>query len=170
MTLPSRQTLQRATRLHPILRPLALSQTERVILVEALRVLIRVRIALTTRNFDRIRQDIVGHGATKTAELSDMRQVAWAVGAMARFVPKATCLTQALAGQMLLARRGGNSTLRLSIALDSGSDFKPHAWLMSGDMILLGGSSDIYSRHRALADYDSNSLAAQPANSLTTAS
>lgn len=144
-------------------RLLSLKREERALLLEALRLIARIRLALTLKRFDRVRDDIVAYGASRPPTLSNLRKTVWAVQAMARFVPKATCLTQALAGQMLLARRGESSTVRLSIAADRDSELKPHAWLVSGDTILLGGDAEIYSRHRPLADYDSSHFAARSA-------
>jgi len=43
----------------------------------------------------------VKRGAEPTTE-----QLAWDVGVVSRYVPRATCLTQALAGQVLLERYG----------------------------------------------------------------
>jgi hypothetical protein len=55
-------------------------------------------------------------------------------------VPGATCLTQALAGQYLLARQGSASKISVGIERGTGTQLKAHAWLMSGSHIVLGGS------------------------------
>ena len=66
----------------------------------------------------------------------------WMSAAAARLVPYASCLTQALSGQYLLARQGNASKIRIGIERDTGTQLKAHAWLMSGDQIVLGGSID----------------------------
>ncbi|TIV06075.1 MAG: lasso peptide biosynthesis B2 protein, partial [Mesorhizobium sp.] len=65
---------------------------------------------------------------------------AWGVAAAARLVPGASCLTQALAGQYLLARQGNASKISIGIERGTGSELRAHAWLMSGNHIVLGGS------------------------------
>ena len=89
-------------------------------------------------------------------ERADLAEIAWSVRNAARLVPGATCLTQASAGQILLARRGHASTVRLSVPAMAGTPGKlaPHAWLMAGDIIVLGGTSQDYARHRPLHDFD----------------
>lgn len=87
--------------------------------------------------------------------LGDLRAVAWSVRAAARLIPGATCLTQANAGQLLLARQGHASTVRLSVPARSAPDGKlaPHAWLLADETIVLGGTSAEYASHRMLHDY-----------------
>ena len=70
-----------------------------------------------------------------------MRRIAWGISAAARLVPFATCLTQALAGQYMLARSGKASQIRIGINRDAAPKLAAHAWLISGDHIVLGGSS-----------------------------
>lgn len=84
-----------------------------------------------------------------------LAEVAWSVRNAARLVPGATCLTQASAGQLLLARRGLTSTIRLSVPAQSATPGRlaPHAWLMAGDIIVLGGTARDYAGHRALHDF-----------------
>lgn len=84
-----------------------------------------------------------------------LAEIAWSVRNAARLVPGATCLTQASAGQLLLARRGLTSTIRLSVPAESTTPGRlaPHAWLMAGDIIVLGGTAQDYARHRALHDF-----------------
>jgi hypothetical protein len=65
-------------------------------------------------------------------------QYVWAVQSAARRVPRATCLTQALALQSLLAAAGHASSLRIGVAREDGGRFEAHAWLESGGRILIG--------------------------------
>jgi hypothetical protein len=66
-------------------------------------------------------------------------RAARAVSTMARLIPKATCLTQALALQLILAYRGYASELRIGVKHDE-SGISAHAWLLSNDRIAIGGS------------------------------
>jgi len=66
-----------------------------------------------------------------------LSQLAWAVNASTRLIPRSTCLVRALAAQRLLARHGYPSTLHLGVArAPNGLD--AHAWLECQGAILLG--------------------------------
>jgi Transglutaminase-like superfamily len=67
-------------------------------------------------------------------------RVVWAVRAAARYVPSATCLTQALAVQSLLARSGHSSQLHIGVAKGLGREFGAHAWVRCGDRVVIGGA------------------------------
>jgi hypothetical protein len=64
-------------------------------------------------------------------------QVAWSVRAASRRIPRASCLTQALAVQLLLARYGHLSKLQIGVARKDG-DFVAHAWVEYGGRIVTG--------------------------------
>ena len=76
-------------------------------------------------------------GESANAALQD---VTWAVRVVSRAVPGATCLTQALAAQLLLARRGCPSRLKIGVARTPDARLRAHAWLESDGLVVLGGS------------------------------
>lgn len=135
--------------------PFKLAATQRADLAKALTAVAWVRMALWRHRLERVRRQIAANPVQAEAGIEDLRVVAWSVVATARVIPAATCLTQALAGQYLLARRGFYSTVRLSVC---GTDTapQPHAWLLSGDTIALGGTAAEFRRHRALVDYQTS--------------
>ena len=118
----------------------SLSIPEVLFLARCLAVVAAVRLALTLSSYNRVRDKVMRLEARGDAGIGDLRRVAWGVAAAARLVPGASCLTQALAGQYLLARQGKASKITIGIERDSGPRLKAHAWLMSGDHIVLGGS------------------------------
>ena len=65
-------------------------------------------------------------------------KVVWAVSAAARRVPKATCLTQALATQIMLGRRGHRTSLQLGIMKSEAGEFDAHAWEERNGRVLIG--------------------------------
>lgn len=65
-------------------------------------------------------------------------QIGWAIDAASRRVPRASCLTQAVAGQILLRRHGIASTLQVGVIRDQ-QGFRAHAWIEEGGRILIGG-------------------------------
>lgn len=66
--------------------------------------------------------------------------IAWAVEAVSRRVPGATCLTQALAAKLLLRCFGQDAQLCLGVARASHGTFRAHAWLERNGRPLLGGA------------------------------
>ena len=69
--------------------------------------------------------------------------LAWAVRAAARRVPKAACLTQALALESLLADAGIRAEVRIGVARRADGSFEAHAWLEHDGRILIGGVPDM---------------------------
>lgn len=69
---------------------------------------------------------------------SAVNKVVWAVSAAAKRVPRATCLTQALATQIMLGRRGHRATLQLGIMKSKAGKFDAHAWVERNGKILIG--------------------------------
>jgi hypothetical protein len=63
----------------------------------------------------------------------------WAVETASRFVPRATCLTQALAAQIVLQRHGYSATFCLGVPAIPVRPFRAHAWLELDGRIILGG-------------------------------
>ena len=73
---------------------------------------------------------------------SRMTRLSHLVGRVSRYVPGATCLTQALALKWMLARRRIHSHLRIGVAKDADGAFKAHAWLETmSQKVLIGGQS-----------------------------
>jgi len=71
--------------------------------------------------------------------------VVWSVRAAARRIPFATCLSQALAVQLLLARRGIESTLWLGARRTEVGNFSAHAWVQCGGRFVIGGPTEGFS-------------------------
>jgi hypothetical protein len=67
-----------------------------------------------------------------------IERITWAVTTAARRVPRATCLTQALAGTLLLSGNGHPAMLRLGVAKRVEGGLRAHAWIDSGGETILG--------------------------------
>jgi hypothetical protein len=75
-----------------------------------------------------------------TRERDAERRVVWAVEAMSRYVPGSrNCLVRALAGKVLLGRRGAPARLRFGVRRDEEGALRAHAWVEGRDRILIGG-------------------------------
>jgi hypothetical protein len=112
----------------------ALSRTDRLLIVEAALTLSAIRIALWLIPVRRVLRPARVQPAVFGPH--SVAQLAWAIQAVAPFVPKSTCLVRALATRLLLARRGFPTTLRIGVA--KSPDFQAHAWLEHDGRILIG--------------------------------
>jgi hypothetical protein len=108
-----------------------------------LSVVIFVRIALFFAKFTKIRALLIRKGQRNKGNEARAHVVARNVAKAAQFVPKATCMTQALSGQAVLSWFGVPTELVIGAASGASRgdaehvDF--HAWLMWEDSIILGG-------------------------------
>ena len=103
-----------------------------------------VRLGLWLLPFGRVRGLVVREPATgvplRMAAERDgvVHDVVWTVVAVSRRVPRASCLTQALVAQRLLAEVGVASDLRIGVARDATGAFEAHAWLEHDGRVVLG--------------------------------
>lgn len=67
----------------------------------------------------------------------------WAVKAAGRYVPNATCLTQALALETIFALRGIEARIHFGAAKSADGRLRAHAWVESGGRIVLGEPNDL---------------------------
>lgn len=72
-----------------------------------------------------------------TASRNDQDALLGCIRRVSRLVPGATCLTQAVAGQILLQRNGYHATLRLGVRTGA-QGFAAHAWLEQDGRKILG--------------------------------
>ena len=115
----------------------------RRLLVKTFALLLLIRVALWVVPFR-----IVDRAVTRLTRRAGRRerysieQIVWAVGAASRRIPAATCLTQALAGTLLLAANGHPSTLRLGVARNDDGRLRAHAWIESEGRTILGDTGE----------------------------
>jgi hypothetical protein len=68
-------------------------------------------------------------------------QIRWALQAASAHTPwLSTCLSQSLAGSVMLRRRGVVSTVYLGVGKDQAGEFVAHSWLRGGDTVVIGGA------------------------------
>jgi hypothetical protein len=121
-----------------------LQRPERWLLLRALVLLAVVRLSLRLLPFDTLERLLsklmtVDADAGKQQELSVERRI-WAVQTASRYIPHATCLTQALTAQVLLGLGGIPACVRIGVSKAATEELEAHAWLESGGEVLLGGS------------------------------
>lgn len=103
--------------------------------------LIRIRIALWVMPWNRVATTAAGTFDAH-ADRPAVKRLEWAVLAASRVVPRATCLTQALALQRLLSRSGYRSSVQIGVRLTDGR-FAAHAWVEHDAQSLLSRDGDI---------------------------
>lgn len=116
-----------------------------VLLGEALAHLVWARVLVSAVPFRRLAARLGERGRETPLAVPEearptLREVEWAVQAIARHVPLGfVCLPQAIAAKWMLRRRGCPSTLYLGVAPNGGSAELPaHAWLRVGHKIVTG--------------------------------
>jgi hypothetical protein len=67
-----------------------------------------------------------------------VERLAWSVRVVARSVPGARCLTQALALQWILSRAGYAATLHIGVAMGGSRKLESHAWVEHGGRVIIG--------------------------------
>jgi hypothetical protein len=126
------------------------SWAEKALFLFALVVVVGVRLGLTLLSYKRL-QTIVPRACGGEAPMAYAKTIAVAVSRAARLIPKATCLTQAVSAQYMLACRGYISTIRIGVAQD-GATISAHAWLLSGSTVVLGGGETSLLQYRIITD------------------
>jgi Transglutaminase-like superfamily len=121
---------------------LHLSSAKRRLILQAVPLVAAVRVALWIvpfrmwrRSFARACRSLTPLGSRR---LHRREHVAWAVQQASRIVPRSSCLTQSLATQVLLARAGHPSQLRIGVARGARGDLEAHAWVESGGQQVIG--------------------------------
>ena len=120
--------------------------SEKFLLFRIWCILIIVRLALAMKPFKNVREWLQGYSNPKknlekkiTAE-----RISWLVDVAGRFVFRdKPCLTTALVLQMLLARRGYQSNIKLGIRKNESGKIEAHAWLLLDGEIVIGNIPDL---------------------------
>ncbi len=117
---------------------LRLSAAEQFLLLRTVIIVAAIRVGLWVLPF-RVVQRFTFRAREKKRSRYSVEQFIWAVRATSRYVPRATCLTQAIAAQILLMRAGYDPQVKIGVAKNEKKLFEAHAWLVLGDKVLIGG-------------------------------
>jgi Transglutaminase-like superfamily len=113
-----------------------LAAGERRVLLHVFVMVSAVRVALWILPVQAARRIVARASACRDG--GSVRQLVWAVRAASRYVPGASCLTQAIAAQALLGRYGVPSQIEIGVSKNH-SRFHAHAWLVCQGQVVLGG-------------------------------
>jgi transglutaminase superfamily protein len=123
---------------------LYLTQSERRLLARTTLLVAAVRIALWTLPLAYVCRSLQQRrAAAPELAVVPVSRLAWAVEVAARRIPGASCLTQALALQYLLARAGRESCVHIGVAKKVSGGFESHAWVECGGEVLIGDNGEL---------------------------
>jgi len=100
-----------------------------------------IRLGLWVLPFRTMRNILAGIAprTIRRARRLTPEHLAWAVAVTSRFIPAASCLTQALATDLLLKRHGYLGVLHIGVAKKGKGRLAAHAWLEYAGTIIIGG-------------------------------
>jgi hypothetical protein len=97
------------------------------------------------------------HRSPEETRNATIRRVRWAIRASAKRVPfRAVCFQQGLAAQIMLHRRGIDSTLYFGAAPDNARGLVAHVWVRDGNIDVIGGEEA--PRFAVLAKYPNDTI------------
>jgi hypothetical protein len=119
-------------------RFVALSGSQKLLFARAAAWVVAARLALWTLPYRRTRALADRYARPRhRGKKPAPALTAWAVEATARRIPTASCLTQALAADVMLRRDGYHPEIHIGVAKDRAS-FEAHAWLELDGRPLVG--------------------------------
>lgn len=124
---------------------LRLPARERFLYLRTWLLLFRIRLMLWVLPYRRWRQiaaQMIRVENERQLERPQVNQITRAVRVMSKYVPQASCLTQALAAQTLLANEGQRSQLRVGVT-QNGGKLEAHAWVQIDGRVVIGGRESV---------------------------
>lgn len=88
-------------------------------------------------------QKIANHPSSGSVPSVSMPRLKAMIVIVSRYVPRATCLVQALAGHILFSRHGYTTSIKIGVLNENG-EFEAHAWLEHDDLVVLGESEKVF--------------------------
>jgi hypothetical protein len=145
--------LDRGFRVIPLRTLVSLPPSERGLVLRTLPLVAAIRVALWLAPLQRVRRLIRACERLPFSVPADLpvARLEWAVRAVSRRVPMASCLTQALALQFLLVRSGRSAEVHIGVRKDTKTGFQSHAWVECEGRMLLSEPSEIIGYSRLLA-------------------
>lgn len=86
----------------------------------------------------KVQERVIKHHSTPEHVIT-MPRLRIMILAASRYVPRATCLVQALAGYILFSKYGYSTSIKIGVLTENG-EFEAHAWLEHDEKVVLGES------------------------------
>lgn len=131
-----------------LLKFLHLTKRDRKLLISAALVICAIKLGLLLLPFQTLHRLLArmtrATSRLQEADRAGLGKVVWAVTVASRYMPgSAKCLAQALATQVLLAKRGHSAHLRIGVAKSESGQLEAHAWVESQGKIIIGSLPDL---------------------------
>jgi Transglutaminase-like superfamily len=140
---------------------LRLAAADRRLLLETVMLVWAVRLGLWLLPFRVMRRLLAKLASNPTGSQVDVPTIVargvWAVTVACRYVPAATCLTQALVTKVMLTRNGHGATVRIGVARTNEGQFKAHAWVETDGKVVIGGPEASLKQYAGLTAIDGES-------------
>ena len=117
-----------------------LDRGDRRLIIEAVIVLGMVQAGFRVLPFSSLRRALAAAKQLRQRPHHPQSRIGWAVAAAARLMPGRTCLSEALAADLMLCRRGYESSVLVGVKNRTGGahPLEAHAWVVSGGLIVAG--------------------------------
>ena len=124
-----------------------LSRLERRLTLSTIALTASVRLGLWLVPFRTMRSicEKFAQGGKRPAGTAPEADIVRAVRLSSRYVPRASCLVQALTTQILMGRNGHPVQVHIGVALNRESGFRAHAWVESQGRVLVGQVEELAS-------------------------
>jgi len=121
-----------------------LTNNKKSLIIKSLILMIFIRITITIFSFSINKKisKIFSRTNKNQNDLVTVKDIIWSIYTVSDYIPRATCLTQAITAQILLSRH--NHPSKLKIGVTKNDEFEAHAWLEIDDKIVLGESEQKY--------------------------
>jgi hypothetical protein len=129
---------------------------KKLLYARVLWMIVRVRLILWVYGFETVRKLALPKKILNQSFSAS--EIALAIQRTSRFVPRASCLTQAAAGHLVLAGYGLTSSIRVGVKIDRQKQFMAHAWLLFQEKVILGGDDRSVSEYQVLKDFKAFSV------------
>jgi hypothetical protein len=118
----------------------ALDGSARWLIIEAVTLMVIIQAGFRTLSYAMLRRGLDNVKALRAGSRHSPSRIGWAVNAVGRRLPGRTCLSEALAADVMLCRHGYSPIVRLGIRKTDGRSARPeaHAWVECGGKIVTG--------------------------------
>ena len=140
-------------------RFLHLPNEERWLLLKAALATTVVRLGLVLISLPKVHH-LAESFRWRNREAPSPARIGWAVRSVARFLPRSTCLVQAVAAHCLLTRYGYRPVVTIGVTKDEYDRFGAHAWVTCEDKVVIGGHQ--LGNYTALLNLDSLQVVSSP--------
>jgi len=132
-----------------------LSSRDKIVAIESLFWVTVVRFMLWIFPFPYVQKRVQKIASYLSADdlKVPMKRIRLMIVIVSRYVPRATCLVQALAGYILFSKYGYNTLIKIGVLNEEGV-FEAHAWLEHDGSVVLGESEKDY---KTILDIDGGS-------------